>query len=185
MDHPYKLHRPDLAPVTDPSPPPEPATGASIEEVLRKCLRPKEPVRHMASALWRSTSDRFEETAILLTDMRLLVVATGEERGFELRSAMERSGCHVLNREDKDDGGTLMLIRHPSGVLCLYFASPWRREAAAMDVELGAPPETTFEERPIAAGETAHRAADVGPVDRFTLVQEFSGLGQPRDEDDY
>jgi hypothetical protein len=188
----YLIQRADLASVTEPVPPEEPASGGTIEEVLHNCLRAGEAVWNMASALWRATNDRFEETAVLLTNQRLLIVASSPEGGFELRSAMERTVCSVLSYEEKDDGGTLMLIRQSPGVLCMYFASPWRREAAAIRSELGMAASVQTLERPIAAGQSgpvdvrpmAKAPVHAGSVDRFTLSQEFAGISRSQEDED-
>lgn len=108
-----------------------------LEEALEGALYPGERLEVSAEALIRVAMQFFHRGAVYLTDRRLLIMKPAWPWGFKLDSTHGRGDLSVVKVKRKLDGSQLMVIRHATGVECLYFARRFQEQASAIVASLG------------------------------------------------
>ena len=152
----------------------------SAEELVADHLGSDEHVVAFAECLRKTKAQLFERASVVVTGRRLLVVGPAFPWGQEIKQQHPLESCYVVNGKERVDGSRLMVIRHDSGALCLYFSRHRRDEANSILDSVGLAPrqlEEAFPETPAVAL----------PVDRMALTLELSALSELGDggcEDD-
>ncbi len=113
------------------------APRASLERPLAEVLAPGEVVTGYAEGLMRILLQLFARCATVLTDRRLLIFTPKWPWGYGLEAEYPRETCLILNHKERMDGSRLVIVRHSTGVRCLYFPRSWRDGADAIRSALG------------------------------------------------
>lgn len=107
---------------------PAAATGR-LEAAIVSNLFTGEQLEISSEALARVALQFFHRCAVILTDRRLVVLKPAWPWGYKLHASFQRADCSIMKSKKKVDGSTLMIVKHPTGVECLYFARRWSYEA--------------------------------------------------------
>ncbi len=152
--------------------------SSSAEALVAQTLAAGEQVYLSIECLRRSSGEGFERTIVAVTDQHLLEIRPIFPWGYELFAAHPRGACRVVNGRERPDGSRLLIVRHESGPLCLFFQATQGSEADQVFEALGydpAPPPRT-DAPPLTV------VPDPPEVDRFAMAQEFSGILEALDE---
>lgn len=113
------------------------AGGDKLSDALSGTLYPGEQVEVSAEALVRVALQFFHRGAVYLTNRRLLIMKPAWPWGFKLDASYDRADLRVVKLKQKVDGSQLLIIKHPTGVECLFFARRFRGESDRVVAELG------------------------------------------------
>jgi DNA-binding response OmpR family regulator len=111
--------------------------GQRIESALEGSLYPGERLEISAEALVRVALQFFHRGAVYLTNRRLLVMKPAWPWGFKLDSSHDRGDLSVVKFKRKMDGSQLVIIKHATGVECLFFARRFQEQAIALVAAIG------------------------------------------------
>jgi hypothetical protein len=121
-------------------------------------LAPGEGVVAYADGLVRESGVIFDKCKIVLTRFRLIVIKHGWPWGYKVDRSIKRQDCRVLRHKERFDGSQLVIVKHPDGVLCLYFGRSHRGEAEQIRKELGEMPS----EEPATSARKSRKAGAAG-----------------------
>lgn len=122
---------------------PAPAGGVvtsgsdATQEAVSRALWPGEAVELQVQCLRKLKLQLFENTLLILTPARLLIIGPSFPWGWELKGQHARADCGVVNGREHSDGSRLMLVRTASGPVCLYFKRSGAASADALLQALG------------------------------------------------
>lgn len=149
--------------------------AGSAEEIVARALLPGEQVVTFTECLRKVALALFEKTSITITDRRLLVIGPAFPWGQELKSTHELSACQIVNGKERVDGSRLLVVRHESGTICLYFPRSHQDDA---DAVLGA---VRLSPGPLVVPAEAQSSPR---VDQFAIAMELAALSDdPEDSD--
>jgi hypothetical protein len=154
------------------------AVPVHVGAALQLATAPGECLLACAESTRMVGTELFERAYVALTDQRILVFSADDERGVRLAASDSLACCRIINQRELADGSMLVILGHAAGYRCLYFGTSWRAEAKAILEAVRVP-------YVMAASEPAEAYPD---IDRFQLIQEFSGILRGIDEsedDDY
>lgn len=154
--------------------------SSSAEALITQATAPGEQVFLSVECLRRIGNQGFERTILAVTDRQLLEIRPIFPWGYELHAVHPRDACRVVNGKQRPDGSRLLILRHESGPLCLYFQSTQGAEADAVFGAVGYDPAPPPARHPT----PLTVVPDPPDVDRFEMAQEFSGILAGIDEAD-
>lgn len=146
---------------------PRSALAPTVAEAVVHVLEQSERVVASAECMRRLHLQLFEKVTIVATDRRLMVAAPAFPWGHTIRASYPLGDCAVVNGKERMDGSRLLIIRHLSGNLCVYFSRHQQQEADWIVEAVGLAP------RP----EEPH-------ADPVVVNMELHALSEPDPEDD-
>ena len=150
------------------------AVPIHVRAALRLASAPGECLLACAESTRMVGKELFERVYVALTDQRILVFSADDEQGIRLAASDSLAACRIINHRELADGSILVILGHAAGYRCLYFETPWRAEARAIIEAVRMP----------YMMETLEPAGAHPDIDRFQLIQEFSGILRGKDESD-
>lgn len=159
-----------------------PPRSSSAEALVAQAMAAGEQVCLSVECLRRTEGQGFERTILAVTDRHVLEIRPIFPWGYELNSVHPRDACRVVNGRERPDGSRMLILRHESGPLCLFFQATQGAEADAIFGAVGYDPAPPPTRAPSLAVVPDPPVAERREVDRFAMAQEFSGILEALDE---
>ncbi len=166
------------------------AVRGALDKAVGGTLQPGEQIVAFAEGLMKVVLQLFNKCAVVLTDRRLIMLSPSWPWGYRIDGSLPRSQCAIMNLKRKFDGSSLLILKHPGGVTCLYFSRHWQPQTDLLVAALAPPTEPAYatatdegsQETPPLISHLAEEPPLI--VDRILLTQEFHGLEEEQEEEE-